>query len=557
MLIKRFGFVTITHCLLAWGVLTAAVQIASAREWAISETGEKIQGEFAELTANDVVLRLRDGAIKTVPLAKLSRIDQNFARDSAIVAANKPKQAEATTPAAPTTRPDNTGFEPIASAIEKMVVALKYSKSDSTELIHLARKWNCAAWKQRLDQARSTAPKNGTSALASVEERVVRELCDTIRFNIEQAHPSSHYYYLPTVAKEKKAQCVGYSQLVYILGNSVGLKIIPIDVKAPVSSLRMGHIACLAHLSNGKVMIVDARRNYLSKPFVFNEKFAAAGNSWNSKGAVDSVNAPLRIRLGDEGFLAAAVLCNTAGDFSDAGDQERAKILHSSAIIVSPKYSGAYLGRGIDLDRMGQREEALADFDRAVELDPEDPFGHFSRGRARSQLGRSHEAMASYDQAIKLAPREAEIYHYRAIELEKLKRPTEAFNDYSKAIELDPKFWYAYVERGAMYGRMEKPNEAIRDYTKAIQLNPNCSEALVRRGAIHGETGKHAEAIADSNKALSIDPNSAWALWNRGVSSAFLKKKDEARSDLQKAAELDPELKPRLKRVFKRHGLGL
>jgi hypothetical protein len=58
----------------------------------------------------------------------------------------------------------------------------------------------------------------------------------------------SRYFYLSAVVKDRKAQCLGYSQLFYILGKSVGLPISAADVLESAAGplpAGEGHVACL------------------------------------------------------------------------------------------------------------------------------------------------------------------------------------------------------------------------------------------------------------------------------------------------------------------------
>jgi len=60
------------------------------------------------------------------------------------------------------------------------------------------------------------------------------------------------YFYLANVVKDKKAQCLGYCQLVYILGHSLGLRVAVIEVLEKAFGhlpSGEGHAACFVELT--------------------------------------------------------------------------------------------------------------------------------------------------------------------------------------------------------------------------------------------------------------------------------------------------------------------
>ena len=120
-------------------------------------------------------------------------------------------------------------FNTLAAEIEKSVTELGYPKEVAQDLVRLVRDWKCEVWQQTLSQARQTYQQKQISAadVARVEEEVIQGLSQTIGREIApcRAEEDLKYFYLSKVVKDKKAQCLGYAQLVYILGNSLGLRV--------------------------------------------------------------------------------------------------------------------------------------------------------------------------------------------------------------------------------------------------------------------------------------------------------------------------------------------
>ena len=182
---------------------------------------------------------------------------------------------------------DANSFAALAKEIEKSVLMLGYPKSTSDDLVKLVRSWKCELWKQKLSQTRVTSGRGQAAEVARVEEEVVKGLYMALEKGFAKADDHKiQYYHLTKVLEDKKAQCVGFTQLFYILGTATGLSVNPIEVLELVSGPlppRIGHIACLVSRSDGKVMIVDVAMNFLSKPFVFKTAYAEGNNCWQIK----------------------------------------------------------------------------------------------------------------------------------------------------------------------------------------------------------------------------------------------------------------------------------
>jgi len=94
------------------------------------------------------------------------------------------------------------------------------------------------------------------------------------------------------------------------------------------------------------------------------------------------------------------------GIVADAdGDVEAAVAHYRSALELKPGYAKCHLNLGVDLARLGRREEGLAHLVTAERLDPEYYRAPFNQGIVLEELGRPDEAMAAYRRAVGLEPR--------------------------------------------------------------------------------------------------------------------------------------------------------
>ncbi len=429
-------------------------------------------------------------------------------------------------PPATTASADANTFDVIAKDIEKTVLRLGYPKSTADALVKMVRGWKCEQWKQNLAKARAGDSSRQAADVARVEEKTIEALYKKIGREIATGNKGGYCFYLPVVVKNRMAQCLGYSQVFYILGNSIGLKVGVINVLELVSGelpAGVGHVACMVGRSDGQVMIVDLTQRYVSRPFVFKEGFVEAGNYWQLKRHDNPLRIHPRIQVWNESGIVGCISNNLGTVYNREGHPDRAISCYNKAIELNPKYAEAFNNRGYTYNALGRNQQAISDCNKAIELNPKHAGAFYNRGTVHGRLGQNQRAIS----------------------------------DFNKAIELNPKFAMAFYNRGNAYSRLGQLQQAISDYNKTIELNPKLAMAFYNRGTAHGKLGQHQQAISDFNKAIDLNPKLAEAYANRGLASASLGKTGDAKSDLRKARALNPALRPQIQRISDKFKLGL
>jgi tetratricopeptide (TPR) repeat protein len=532
-------------------LLVAAILIclgaiaAQAREWADTTGQFKVEGELVEVADGWVRLKAASGKIFTIPLERLSAGDQEFLKN-AKTSTGAPAAARAASGAA---------AEPLAREIERRTLAFGGDKKTAAETVELARQLGCWELQRKLEEARRKEVEG--IELARLEQETINKLYDAIQARVNPAPTESEYYLLRPVVRDRKAQCVGYCQLLSVTGNAIGLKISAVEVLNPLGAKQARHVSCLATLADGSTMVVDLSRRIRSKPFVFNDTFEPSGNCWDRKASVNDADIYKRIQiLGDNGLL-AFVFYNAAVASSKAGDVDKAIEFDNKALELFPKSATVVGDFGVEYHKAGRLQDAMEWYGRAIKLDPSGNAAYHNRGGLYAQLGRPQAAIDDFSKSIELGSTMAEDYVCRGCELEKLGQNEQAIRDFSKAIEISPNEGEPYYRRGARYVMMGRLTEALHDLDLAIRLDARNSYAYMSRGMCYGEQKRFPESIADFNKAIALNPKFAMAYMNRGVALANQGKLDDARRDVQKAVELDAGLKERAKANSDRFKLGL
>ena len=418
-----------------------------------------------------------------------------------------------------------SAFDAIAKNIENTVLRLGYPKNTADDLVRLVRGWKLEAWKQKLAQAGSASSPRNTAEIARVEEEATRALYAKMGAEIHFCS-EERYFHLAAVLKDKKAQCLGYSQLLYILGNSVGLSVSVTDIlelSAGPLPAREGHVACVVGRSDSTSMLVDLAQRFISSPFVFQNEYLAAGNYWELRRKDNPLGIHRRIQVWNETGLVACIDNSLGHSYAKAGQYAQAISYVNQAIELNPKYAEAFSNRGKLYGELRQHAQAISDFTKAIELNPRNAQAFYNRGN-----------------------------RYR-----ELMRHAQAISDYDKAIELDPTLAWAFNNRGNTCLGLKQYAQAISDYDKAIALNPNDAEAFYNRGVAHARMGQHAQAVSDYNKAIEMNPRLAAAYAGRGITYAVQRKEGEARADLKKALDLNPALRELVRSTSDYFHLGL
>ena len=147
----------------------------------------------------------------------------------------------------------------------------------------------------------------------------------------------------------------------------------------------------------------------------------------------------------------------------------------------------------------------------AADLSPLDnAYLRMNRGLAREKLGRREEALADFTVAIdaKILPpgEQARALFDRGVTLDEMRRTEAAIADYSQAISIAPRYATALNNRGNAYRRMKQFDLARADYTAALAAGDDEPEfPLYGLGRIAEAQGDAVSAQSFYTKALAAN----------------------------------------------------
>jgi len=366
--------------------------------------------------------------------------------------------------------------------IYQSVKDLEYSDQVASDFVKMIGPWKCDLLQQKLSQAAEDVKQGKISRdqYAQVEKEVVNQLAQTIKKEIAPANTNLEsnwkYFDLALAVKDKKAHCVAYTQLFYILGNSIGLAVQAVDVLERSQGQmpdRMMHVACEVELHDDETMQVDlTSRDCVSKEFSLADAYTRVGDTWQLNDKDNPLKIHPKIKPLDKTGLMVIILTSRGAYYIMSGRPKDAVAVCTKAIELDPNSAATYCNRANALSNLGKSSEALSDLSKAIDLDPKNAVAYCSRGTTYRRAGKLNEAIS----------------------------------DFSKAIELNPRLFMAYMNRGAAYIRAGQPDKAVSDCDKAIELNPNSGEAYANRGAANAISGNTEAAADDLHKAVELNP---------------------------------------------------
>jgi tetratricopeptide (TPR) repeat protein len=166
------------------------------------------------------------------------------------------------------------------------------------------------------------------------------------------------------------------------------------------------------------------------------------------------------------------------------GKLAQAESACQQALQLDPKYSPAYMVRGMVKITEKRYQDATMDFTKAVDLAPDNPFYHRQLGIALFDSGKAAPAGEQFDLAVHGDPRDAAGYYWRAKSLQARGEKEKAIADLNAVIELEPDYAEAYTELARIYsetGQASRAAEVLAEQKKVGAFSqPSGDDTLLR-----------------------------------------------------------------------------
>lgn len=259
-----------------------------------------------------------------------------------------------------------------------------------------------------------------------------------------------------------------------------------------------------------------------------------------------------------------------------AGDHESAIGELTKTLDRLPGEPTALALRGLALDRIGKRDDALADFDSALASNPADPIAREARvsvllsadephdltmtfvnlvtedrrqilaqtleARARRRLSDDDIRRAEEDlsELVSRQPTSAEAYALRGICRARSGRGNEAHADFARALTLNAESVRVHIYVATGHRFLGEIDKSIASFSVALQLSPGNRAALVGRANVLAEAKEFARAAADFTQILTLNPGDAMSRVHRALALAQMGNTGDAIEDVNRVLQESP-----------------
>jgi protein O-mannosyl-transferase len=194
--------------------------------------------------------------------------------------------------------------------------------------------------------------------------------------------------------------------------------------------------------------------------------------------------------------------------------------LFTHAIRVTEDNFVAHDNLGVELDRLGRPEEALAEYRETLRIRPGDRHGEenfaqasFAKGERLLAQGDVDGALAAFRDGLRYRPRNALALMSLGVALARLGKPVEAAKAFEDSVQSDASSVEAHYDLGLVRQALGAYSKALESYDAAVSLKPEFGEAQAARAEVLYTLGRYREAwdavLAARAAHADVDPGLA------------------------------------------------
>jgi len=247
-----------------------------------------------------------------------------------------------------------------------------------------------------------------------------------------------------------------------------------------------------------------------------------------------------RLRLLFDGIAVVALCALTVASIRQAAFWRNSISLWSHALECTTGNSLAHSSYGLELQRQGRFDEAIAQYRDALVINPTSKSACLGLAIALSQKGRPEEAAAMYRKYLRIVPDNEEALDNLGYALFQMGRTDDAIQCYLSALKIKPGYAKAHGNLGVALIKQSHADAAIAEFRESLRINPKDADASENLGNALLDQGHTQEAISQYRETLRIDPASAKACYDLGVALQKLGQTQEAVTKYRDALRINP-----------------
>ena len=207
---------------------------------------------------------------------------------------------------------------------------------------------------------------------------------------------------------------------------------------------------------------------------------------------------------------------------------------------VDPQAVWGRYNLALCLDKLGHRDEAIAELKRALATKPRFGTAWIGLSQLYEQMGRQAEADGCFRSALANRVNSADALATLARFCLSRNCLEAAITNFAGALELDPCNPGLLLEAGRSLAAVGRHAEAAERYAQAAQLEPDQAQPHLQLGVELGRLERPAEAEHEFREALRLLPDSLEARRNLGIALYQQAKPAEALRQFEAVLERNP-----------------
>ena len=188
--------------------------------------------------------------------------------------------------------------------------------------------------------------------------------------------------------------------------------------------------------------------------------------------------------------------------------------LFTNAIAVTRDNFVAHDNRGVELDRRGRYDEAIAEYRETLRIKPGDRNGEsnlaqasFAKGERLFLAGNPEGALPAFEEGLRYRPRHALARTYVGLIFLQRQQLAAAMQQFRIAVDADPALPRAHLGLGVAFATAGRDADARREFETAVHLDPTSVEAHFDLALALAATGDRAGAVREIDRVLRLQPN--------------------------------------------------
>lgn len=166
-----------------------------------------------------------------------------------------------------------------------------------------------------------------------------------------------------------------------------------------------------------------------------------------------------------------------------------------------------HLDRGLELQKAGRIEEAIAQYRKVLELDPERVQAHINLIAAHLTAGDLDQAEKHFQAVIKMNPELPEAHYNFGLVLQRRGDEEQAAQAFLRALESNPYFAQAHNDLGVILFRQDRLEEAEEHFRRAIENKTDYRTARYNLARVLLRRDKPEDAIVQLRHIVSVEDN--------------------------------------------------